>query len=118
MNSGKLFQENLKSALQKAKWTQAELAKRTGIPQANISNYIHGKNLPGLDSLDAIAVAFGVPAVQFILDHNKSPIEPVPARHSDFPIEECAKRVYEAFKTPKEPRNYDDKNRYREPISE
>lgn len=37
-----------------------ELAKLTGITNANISNMIHGKTSPNLDTLDRLANALGV----------------------------------------------------------
>ena len=37
-----------------------ELAKLTGITNANISNMLHGKTSPNLDTLERIAAALGV----------------------------------------------------------
>lgn len=37
-----------------------ELAKLTGITNANISNMLHGKTSPNLDTLERIATALGV----------------------------------------------------------
>ena len=43
----------------KQKMTQKELAKRTGISQANISKIENGETHPTVDSLKKIAEAFG-----------------------------------------------------------
>lgn len=45
-----------------------ELAKLTGITNANISNMIHGKTSPNLDTIERIANALGVDAWELLRD--------------------------------------------------
>jgi transcriptional regulator with XRE-family HTH domain len=42
-------------------WTQAELARRSDISTAQISQVLAGNNRPGFDFYEGIARAFGVP---------------------------------------------------------
>jgi transcriptional regulator with XRE-family HTH domain len=46
--------------MDKAGWTPAQLADRLGIKRPNLSNYLNGKNVPTVDSIEAIADLFGV----------------------------------------------------------
>lgn len=41
-------------------WSQTELAKRSGITQAAVSNYLYKGRVPKLDIAARIATAFGV----------------------------------------------------------
>lgn len=45
-----------------------ELSKSTGITNANISNMIHGKTSPNLDTIERIAKALGVDAWELLKD--------------------------------------------------
>ena len=45
-----------------------ELSKMTGITNANISNMIHGKTSPNLDTLERIATALGVESWELLKD--------------------------------------------------
>lgn len=45
-----------------------ELSKMTGITNANISNMIHGKTSPNLDTIERIAKALGVDAWELLKD--------------------------------------------------
>lgn len=55
-----IFQKNLINILNERKLTQSELAKKTGITQSSISDYINGKYEPKQDKVDAIASALNV----------------------------------------------------------
>lgn len=54
------FQYRLVKSIEKADITAAELANRTGISEASISNYINGKYVAKQDRCFAIANALGV----------------------------------------------------------
>lgn len=45
-----------------------ELAKLTGITNANISNMIHGKASPNLDTIERIATALGIESWELLRD--------------------------------------------------
>ena len=53
------IQQMILGERKKQKMTQKELAKRTGISQANISKIENGETHPTVDSLKKIAEAFG-----------------------------------------------------------
>ena len=54
------FQYRLVKSIEKADITAAELSAKTGISEANISNYINGKYVAKQDKCYALAVALGV----------------------------------------------------------
>lgn len=54
------FQDRIKEAMEKKQITQSELAKRTGITQSSISDWIRGKYLPKQDKVDVLAKALNV----------------------------------------------------------
>jgi len=50
--------EKIQRLRKKARWTQAVLAKVTGIPQGQISSYESGKDTPKIENLIKLADAF------------------------------------------------------------
>ena len=54
------FQYRFQKSLAASKLTASELSKRTGISEANISNYINGKYTPKQDKCYALARALDV----------------------------------------------------------
>ncbi len=54
------FGDWLKKELDKRGWVQAELARRSGVPQGQISNIIRGIRQPGPEPCSAIGQALGV----------------------------------------------------------
>jgi transcriptional regulator with XRE-family HTH domain len=46
-------------------WTQAELAKRSGVKQPLIAGYEHGKK-PSKKTLEKLAIGFGIPLKDFL----------------------------------------------------
>ncbi len=54
------FGDWLKKELDKRGWVQAELARRSGVPQGQISNIIRGIRQPGPEPCIAIGQALGV----------------------------------------------------------
>lgn len=53
------FAERLRDAMEKVEMSQAELSFLTGASKASISQYLSGRNTPGLDRIKAIADATG-----------------------------------------------------------
>lgn len=51
---------NLKTLRETRGWTQAELCRRSGVPQTTISATERSVHAPTLDTLDDLAKAFGV----------------------------------------------------------
>lgn len=60
------FRKSLNRRLEDAGWSQNDLAKRTGVPQSNISRYCLGKSEPGISHAATICTAFGLSLDQFI----------------------------------------------------
>ena len=60
------FKEILKEFLNENNLTQVEFAKRIGVKQAQVSEWLYGKNKPSYDSLRAMATAFNVSADYFL----------------------------------------------------
>jgi len=56
----KILINNLKGLLEKADWSQADLARKLKVATSNVSNWFIGKNTPSVDTLDDIADVFGV----------------------------------------------------------
>lgn len=54
------FQDRIKEAMGKNQITQSELAKKTGITQSSISDWIRGKYLPKQDKIDILSKALNV----------------------------------------------------------
>ena len=69
------FQYRLVKSIEKADITAAELSAKTGISEANISNYINGKYVAKQDKCYALAVALGVdPGWLMTGDEPRNPI--------------------------------------------
>ncbi len=69
-----MFAKKLKELMAEMHITQAELAARSGLTKASISQYVNGKNKPRGKAVQAIAEALGVPEAYFT---DKTP--PAPA---------------------------------------
>lgn len=54
------FASNLIYWLQQSDMTQRDLAQRTGLSEASISNYIKKKQAPSFNAIRSIANAFGI----------------------------------------------------------
>lgn len=59
--------------LQKSGLTQAELARRAGLPRSVLNAYLHRRREPGADALLRIASAAGV---KLELEQRRSPVDP------------------------------------------
>lgn len=53
------FSVNLMEMLEEAKMTQRELADASGLSEAAVSNYIRGRQMPGVRAIVNIADALG-----------------------------------------------------------
>ena len=62
----KNFSEILKDFLQENNLTQIAFAKRVGIKQSQVSEWLKGKAKPGYDLLKSISIAFNVSADYFL----------------------------------------------------
>lgn len=60
-NPSEVLINNIKKVMHAGGITQADLAKHTGIAQSHISAYLNRKNTPGIDTINAMAKALGVP---------------------------------------------------------
>lgn len=52
---------NLRALMQRRDWTQTALSKKSAVSQRHVSNVLNGKTGCGVEILDAIASAFGLP---------------------------------------------------------
>ncbi len=55
------FKDILREILKDLNLTQVQFAKRIGIKQSQVSEWLKGKAKPGYDNLHAIVAVFGVP---------------------------------------------------------
>ena len=60
-----MFAKKLKDALNHANMTQAQLAAKSGLTKASISQYIKGKHMPSQKAVSAIAAALDMPELYF-----------------------------------------------------
>lgn len=63
---GNEFKDILKEFLTENNLTQVEFAKRIGVKQGQVSEWLYGKSKPGYDNLRAMASAFGISADYFL----------------------------------------------------
>jgi len=62
----KIFSEILNDFLEENNLTQVAFAKRVGIKQSQVSEWLKGKAKPGYDILRSMAIAFNVSADYFL----------------------------------------------------
>ena len=60
------FKLILREFLEENNITQTDFAKRIGVKQGQVSEWLHGKAKPGYDTLKAIATAFSISADYFL----------------------------------------------------
>ena len=60
------FSEILKEFLEEHNLTQVAFAKKIGVKQSQVSEWLHGKAKPGYDTLKMMALAFNVSADYFL----------------------------------------------------
>lgn len=72
--AAKALLHNLPLLMEKAGWNQAELARKLKVAPTNVSNYLSGKNLPTIESLEEIADVFGITVAElFKTDQTPEP---------------------------------------------
>lgn len=54
-----IFSENLIELLKDARMSQRELADAAGLSESSVSDYIHGRKLPGIKAVINIAYVLG-----------------------------------------------------------
>ncbi len=64
--------DRIRDLRQKLKFTQTDVAKGTGIPQSNLSEFETGKLQPKIETLVKIAHFFGMTVSQLIEDESNS----------------------------------------------
>ncbi len=69
--TAKILIGNIHALMDKAGWSQAEFARKLKVAPTNISNYLSGKNLPTVESLEEIANVFGVSVAELFQSHEK-----------------------------------------------
>lgn len=57
---GNVFRQNLKTLMDRRKWSQADLAERMECTQPYISQLLTGAREPGLTTVEKVAGVFGV----------------------------------------------------------
>lgn len=60
-------------------WNQSDLARAANLTRDSVSTYIRGKTTPTRKSVEALALAFGIPAEQIFPNHLEAEIEAAPA---------------------------------------
>ena len=60
------FSEILKEFLEENNLTQVAFAKKIGVKQSQVSEWLHGKAKPGYDILKTMSLAFNVSADYFL----------------------------------------------------
>jgi len=58
MDTAERIGKNIQRLRKRTRWTQAVLARVTGIPQGQISSYENGKDIPKIENLTKLADAF------------------------------------------------------------
>lgn len=61
-----IFSDNLKSLLKDARMTQRELADEANLSESVVSDYVHGRKLPGIRSILNIFYALDCDLYDFI----------------------------------------------------
>jgi transcriptional regulator with XRE-family HTH domain len=66
------FKDNIRRLRERAGWTQAETAKRAGVPFRTLQNWEAGIREPRLDALKKLAIAYGVTVDELLVDHGEA----------------------------------------------
>ena len=70
METKDIFKSNLIKLRKEMKWTQYDLAARTGLSSKQITRLEAGKSFPSSNTLDLLSHAFNVPVTSFFIDPN------------------------------------------------
>lgn len=72
------FKDKLYNIMSKVQITQAELSRKSGIPEASISSYLSGKYKPGNKNIASLSKALGVSVDNLIdWDNNEEPVKEI-----------------------------------------
>lgn len=63
---GTEFKQILKEFLEENSLTQSDFARKVGVKQSQVSEWLKGKAKPGYDMIKQIAVAYGISADYFL----------------------------------------------------
>lgn len=78
-----IFAARLRAAMERAGLKQTELAQQVGASKAAVSQYLSGKNIPGIERMQAIADATGVSFEYLVVPHApaaESPLKKITVR--------------------------------------
>lgn len=79
---------NLRYLMKDREWDQTDLGKKSGVSQKTVSNILNEQKVPGLDTVDKLAGAFGLNLWHLIL----------PGLIEDLQSPTSIREVYEAFR--------------------
>lgn len=65
----KRFAEQVLTRLDELEWNRARLAREMGVPSPYLSQYLNGRNSPGLDVIERFANALGVDPADLLKEH-------------------------------------------------
>jgi transcriptional regulator with XRE-family HTH domain len=82
VSSARIIVNNIRSLLADKNMTQAELSRLSGIVTAQLNAYLSGRNVPGLDKLELLAVALGV-SIADLLNGSETPRAAPPRKPSE-----------------------------------
>lgn len=62
------FARNLRAHLRRLEWSEAELARRSGVSQKHINNATNSRTTSSIEAVDALARALKVPAWMLLVE--------------------------------------------------
>ena len=84
------FAERLKYAMEQADMSQSALSEKAGASKAAISQYLSGKNTPGVNKIKALADATGV-SFDFLMGYGAAPVKDAPPPIKKISVKEAAR---------------------------
>lgn len=75
------IRNNLQAAIRNSGLTQTELAKRLGIGQQTISEYMHGRSMPALDTFANLCAVLDLDANDILCLNSQPPTVSTDNRH-------------------------------------
>ena len=64
---------NLRRLMDQRGWNQPELARRSGVSQTMIGKVLRGESVPTVDTVEALAAAFKLDALEFMREPGTTP---------------------------------------------
>lgn len=93
-NAANSFKINVSTLLNRAGWSQSELARRMKMAQSAVNRYLRGENIPGIDVVERFAEVFGVTVSELL---SSSAIPSPRIERTDVPAE-IQKAIEEGIK--------------------